>query len=146
MIYWKCESQMRPPDAPRQMRVRLPCPLPIIPAGQGRSSPARSKSFHRARPTLTTAGASRGRNGKRHYPKGRILTANKKTQMTYIEQFEVELIQKLDSGTDDTGAIVRWISEKVLESYRNGITVGQKGTQVARQGQSRRRGAFGKAQ
>jgi hypothetical protein len=66
--------------------------------------------------------------------------------MTYIEQFEVELIQKLDSGTDDTGAIVRWISEKVLESYRNGITVGQKGTQVARQGQSRRRGAFGKAQ
>ena len=58
--------------------------------------------------------------------------------MSYIEEFEKELIGKLD-GQEDTAAIVRWISEKVLESYRNGITAGQKGTQVHRQGQSRRR-------
>ena len=59
--------------------------------------------------------------------------------MTYIEQFEVELVKKLQS-TEDPAAIVRWVSEKVLESYRNGITAGQKGAQVIRKGQSRRRG------
>ena len=64
--------------------------------------------------------------------------------MSYIEQFEAELVKKLD-GSEDTATIVRWISEKVLESYRNGITAGQKGTQVIRQGQSRRRGFAGQA-
>ena len=58
--------------------------------------------------------------------------------MSYIEQFEQELIKKLQSS-EDAAAIVRWVSEKVLESYRNGITAGQKGTQVIRKGQSRRR-------
>ena len=48
--------------------------------------------------------------------------------LTYIKQFEAELVEKLGS-TDDT-----------LESYRNGITAGQKGVQVIRKGQSRRRG------
>jgi hypothetical protein len=62
-----------------------------------------------------------------------------KTSMTYIQQFEAELTQKLEDGTDNTTAIARWVSEKVLESYRNGITAGQKGTQVIRKGQSRRR-------
>ena len=65
--------------------------------------------------------------------------------MTYIEQFEQELVKKLQS-TEDNAAIVRWVSEKVLESYRNGITAGQKGTKVIRQGESRRRGIAGKAQ
>ena len=41
--------------------------------------------------------------------------------------------------------VVRWVSEKVLESYRNGITAGQKGATVIRKGESRRRGSFGKA-
>ena len=59
--------------------------------------------------------------------------------MTYIEQFEMELVQKLQ-GIEDPAAIVRWVSEKVLESYRNGITAGQKGTRVIRTGQSRRGG------
>jgi hypothetical protein len=59
--------------------------------------------------------------------------------MTYFEQFETELIKKLD-GTEDTDSIVRWVSEKVLESYRNGITAGQKGVQVIRKGKSRRGG------
>ena len=57
--------------------------------------------------------------------------------MTYIEQFEAELLQKLN-GAEDTATIVRWVSEKVLESYRNGITAGQKGATVIRQGKSRR--------
>ena len=59
--------------------------------------------------------------------------------MSYIEAFEQELISKLN-GNEDEASIVHWISEKVLESYRNGITAGQKGATVKRQGQSRRRG------
>jgi hypothetical protein len=64
--------------------------------------------------------------------------------MSYIKEFETELTKKLESA-DETASIVRWISEKVLESYRNGITAGQKGVQVIRKGESRRRGQFGKA-
>lgn len=59
--------------------------------------------------------------------------------MTYIEQFEAEFLKKLN-GTEDEASIVRWVSEKVLESYKNGITAGQKGAQVIRQGKSRGRG------
>ena len=59
--------------------------------------------------------------------------------MSYIEQFESELAGKLNAG-EDTVSIVRWVSEKVLESYRNGITAGQKGATVIRKGKSRRRG------
>ena len=65
--------------------------------------------------------------------------------MTYIEQFEQELLRKLQAA-EDTATIVRWVSEKVLESYRNGITAGQKGAQVIRKGQSRRRGFPAQAQ
>ena len=64
--------------------------------------------------------------------------------MTYIKEFETELIAKLN-GKEDTTAIVRWISEKVLQSYKNGITAGQKGAQVIRKGESRSRSSFGKA-
>ena len=49
--------------------------------------------------------------------------------MSYIEQFETELLSKL-SGKEDTASIVRWISEKVLASYRNGIAAGKKATHV----------------
>jgi len=64
--------------------------------------------------------------------------------MSYIEQFETELMAKLN-GKEDAASIVRWISEKVLESYKNGIAAGQKGATVIRKGESRRRGEFGKA-
>ena len=65
--------------------------------------------------------------------------------MSYIEDFEKELAAKLVSG--ETGEeIVRWVSEKVLESYRNGITAGQNGAEVIRKGRSRRRGPFPKAE
>ena len=59
--------------------------------------------------------------------------------MSYIEEFEKQLIAKLN-GEEDEASIVRWVSEKVLESYRNGITAGQKGATVKRNGKSRRRG------
>ncbi len=65
--------------------------------------------------------------------------------MTYIELFEQELLQKLQSG-EDTAAIVRWASEKLSASYRNGITAGRNGAEVRRTGQSRTRGVPGQAQ
>ena len=61
-----------------------------------------------------------------------------KTKMSYISDFETELTKKL-IGNETADSVVRWVSEKVLESYRNGITAGQKGAQVIRKGQSRRR-------
>jgi hypothetical protein len=57
--------------------------------------------------------------------------------MSYLNQFEQELAAKLNSA-EGTDSIVRWVSEKVLESYRNGISAGQKGAQVIRKGKSRR--------
>jgi hypothetical protein len=63
--------------------------------------------------------------------------------MSYIKDFEAELLKKL-SGTEDDATVVRWVCERLLESYRNGITAGQKGETVKRQGESRRRGSFGK--
>lgn len=65
--------------------------------------------------------------------------------MTYIEQFEQELIQKLQ-GAEDAASIVRWASEQVLKSYRNGITAGQNGATVIRKGESRRKGFPAQAQ
>ena len=59
--------------------------------------------------------------------------------MSYIAQFEAELLKKLESSKDDTASIVKWVTEKVLESYKNGITAGRKGETVKRQGKSRRR-------
>lgn len=66
--------------------------------------------------------------------------------MSYIESFEAELTRKLDTGAESTAEIVRWVSEKVLESYRNGITAGQQGAQVIRKGTSRRSGLHRQAQ
>ena len=59
--------------------------------------------------------------------------------MTYIETFEQELHKLLQSESSDE-AIVRFASEKVLESYRNGLAAGEKGEKVIRKGASRRRG------
>jgi len=36
--------------------------------------------------------------------------------MSYIQAFETELAAKLDEGTEETADIVRWVSEKILES------------------------------
>jgi hypothetical protein len=122
-------------------------------SGQGRSGPRklrcapfspRSKAFHRARPTLTSNAIPFVQAASlRATAKGRIISQYK-TSMSYIQQFEAELAKKLESGTEDTASIVRWAGEQVLASYRNGITAGQKGAKVIRQGESRRRGQFGK--
>lgn len=65
--------------------------------------------------------------------------------MSYIEQFEAEFSKRLEEA-QDSASIVKWVSEKVLESYKNGIKAGEKGAKVKRQGESRRRGSFGKAE
>jgi len=59
------------------------------------------------------------------------------SNMTYIEQFEQELVKKLQSS-EDPATIVRWAGEQVLASYKNGIAAGRKGATVIRKGQSRR--------
>jgi hypothetical protein len=65
--------------------------------------------------------------------------------MTFKDSFELSLAQRLAS--DGSGeAIVRWAGEQVLQSYKNGITAGQKGAKVIRQGESRRRSISGKAE
>jgi len=46
--------------------------------------------------------------------------------MSYIQEFEAALTAKLESSAEDTASIVRWVSEKVLESYKNGLIAGQK--------------------
>ena len=61
--------------------------------------------------------------------------------MTYIEQFETELRKQYNEAQDEE-VLFHWICEKVLESYRNGITAGQKGAKVIRKGESRRPPAF----
>jgi hypothetical protein len=94
---------------------------------------------------VTTDGASRGRSGDNaNAPKVDLLT-NHQTSMTFIQQFEMELRRKYDEAQDDD-VLFRWICEKVLESYRNGITAGQKGAVVKRHGKSRGRDSFGKAE
>ena len=62
--------------------------------------------------------------------------------MTYIEKFEKELLSLLN--TTDERTIVEFASQKVLESYRNGLAAGGKGEKVIRQGKSRRSGSFPK--
>jgi hypothetical protein len=57
-------------------------------------------------------------------------------RMPFLHPPAVHNFWKFLSETGE--AIVRWVSEKVLESYRNGITAGQKGATVKRQGLSRR--------
>ena len=48
--------------------------------------------------------------------------------MTYVKQFEVELAANLikQGCPGDVGALVQWVSEKVLESYKNGLVTGRK--------------------
>lgn len=63
--------------------------------------------------------------------------------MSFITDFETEFTKKLLSS-EKSEDLVRWVC-KILESYKNGITYGQNGGQVKRQGESRRRGSYGKA-
>ena len=65
--------------------------------------------------------------------------------MSYITEFEQELARKLTSS--ETGEdIVRWVSEKVLESYKNGIAAGQKRGQPSPKGKGRASGSATQAE
>ena len=55
--------------------------------------------------------------------------------MSYIKDFEVELSKKLNAH-EDIASVVRWVSEKVLESFKHGIIAGKKAPQKAAQGQN----------
>jgi hypothetical protein len=79
---------------------------------------------------------SAGRLTSRHAQRSSIISQQQTSMSSYLQTFEAELAAKLDSGTEDTASIVHWVSEKVLESYRNGITAGQKGATVKRQSKS----------
>src|ERR1017187_6724157 len=120
---------VRTPPPHRKSQNRLPPDLSIIPAGQGR--------FARWLRSLDSGWCvkSAGRRTSRNALKvERINSLNNLTSMSYITDFEAQLLAKLN-GKEDEATVVRWISEKVLESYRNGITAGQKGAQVIRQGE-----------
>lgn len=60
-----------------------------------------------------------------------------KSSVKYIDQVEADLVKKLQ-GPEDAATIVRWVTERVLESYRNGISAGRKGAVIKRNGESRR--------
>jgi len=62
--------------------------------------------------------------------------------MSYMQEFEAELKAKLQASPDDA-SLIKWVSEKVPESYKNGIRAGQKGTKIIRDGKSRTRGPVG---
>ena len=65
--------------------------------------------------------------------------------MNYIEQFESELTKKLE-GPEHTATIVEWLSQKVVESYKNGLAAGRKRVTVNRQGKNQSKGSPSKAQ
>ncbi len=46
--------------------------------------------------------------------------------MSYINAFEEQLANKIASG-EDKDAIVRWVSNKILESFKNGVAYGRNG-------------------
>ena len=57
--------------------------------------------------------------------------------MSYLTEFETTLARKLVSN-ETAESIVRWVSEEILKSYRNGIKAGKNGADVKRDGKSRR--------
>jgi hypothetical protein len=65
--------------------------------------------------------------------------------MSYITVFGEELTSKLESGTESMAETVSWVGQKMVESYKKGITAGQKGATVKRQGASRSSGFVRKA-
>jgi len=45
--------------------------------------------------------------------------------MGYMQEFEVELRKQLSGG--DTEATVKWIKQRLLDSYRNGLAAQKEG-------------------
>jgi hypothetical protein len=76
---------------------------------------AASRRFH-----LDTSGWDKD-TARRRLGRGRALCCNAQcnTSMTYIRDLERELKALLQEG--DEAAIIRFVKEKALESYRNGL-------------------------
>lgn len=45
--------------------------------------------------------------------------------MSYIKGFETELAKQLQSGMDQA-ALTKWVADKIVESYKNGLAAGRK--------------------
>ena len=69
---------------------------------------------------LDTCGCAKDTARLRYEP-GRALWSNSKyyTTMTYIRDLERELRALLEEG--DTAKVIRFVKERALESYRNGL-------------------------
>lgn len=61
--------------------------------------------------------------------------------MSYRQEFETQFVTKLRSKATEAD-LVHWVTEKVLESYKNGIKAGQNGAVVKRNGKGRHRSQF----
>ena len=75
---------------------------------------------YRCASTLTPAGVAKTQRGAAGCQVERCrVTAQHYTTMTYIRDLERELRVLLEEG--DSGKIIRFVKEKALESYRNGL-------------------------
>ena len=76
--------------------------------------------MYRFASTLTPAGATKTQRGATARLVERCaVTANYITPMTYIRDLERELRALLEEG--DEARVIRYVKEKALESYRNGL-------------------------
>ena len=85
---------------------------------------------------LTAGGASRVRVS--HEPNRTKVEIYQPTitSRSYITDFEGELTKKLEDGTCNITAIVGWVSEKILESFKNGVIADKKGARKIRKEQN----------
>jgi hypothetical protein len=75
---------------------------------------------YRCASTLTPPGVTKTQRGDAVRQVERCaVTDNHSTTMTYIRDLERELRALLDEG--DMAKVIRFVKEKVLESYRNGL-------------------------
>ena len=51
--------------------------------------------------------------------------------MTFLDEFEVELLARIESDADDTDTVIPWVSKKMRESYWKGFVAGQKNEKEA---------------
>jgi hypothetical protein len=57
--------------------------------------------------------------------------------MSYIKEFEAELAKQLQSGMDQA-TLTKWLSDKILESYKNGVVAGKRAAAILGQAKPRK--------
>ena len=77
---------------------------------------SRSKAFHRARPTLTADAIPRVRAAHDRHAQRSNIISQLQTYNVIHRTVRAGAFEKLKAAEDEA-AIVRWVSEKVLESY-----------------------------